>query len=60
MDKQKKPILSFRADELAVPEVCTGEVPDTGELAEAPEEEEIQYDTLAVPEVHFCRKKPRE
>ena len=51
MDKQKKPILSFRADELAVPEVCTGEVPDTGELAEAPE---------AVPEVHFCRKKPRE
>ncbi len=59
MHDEKKPKLTFRADDLAVPEICTGEVPGSDELADAAEEE-IQYDTVAIPEIHFSRKKPQE
>ena len=38
MSHENDPKLKFRADELAVPEVLTGEMPETEELEEDQEE----------------------
>lgn len=53
MDHQKK--YSVNYENLAVPEVSTGEEPEQ-EKPEEPEDTVI-YDTLAIPEVHFRKKK---
>ena len=58
MRGEKKPKLTFRSDGLAVPEIHTGAVPETEELEADPEE--IQYDTVAIPEIHLGKKKPKE
>ncbi|MCI9351806.1 MAG: hypothetical protein HFF58_00960 [Lawsonibacter sp.] len=58
MSDRKDPKLKFRSDELAVPEVLTGEVDETEELEE--DQEEIRYDTVAIPEVHIGKMKPKK
>ncbi|WP_201757415.1 hypothetical protein [Colidextribacter sp. OB.20] len=58
MSDKKDPKLTFRSDELAVPEVLTGEVDETEELEE--DQEEIRYDTVAIPEIHIGRRKPEK
>ena len=58
MSDKKDPKLTFRSDELAVPEVLTGEVDETEELEE--DQEEIRYDTVAIPEVHIGKMKPKK
>jgi hypothetical protein len=58
MSHENDPKLKFRADELAVPEVLTGEAPEAEELEE--DQEEIRYDTVAIPEVHIRKMKPQE
>ena len=58
MHKEKKSKLTFRSEDLAVPEIHTGALPESDELPEP--DEEIQYDTLAVPEIHLGRRKPKE
>ena len=57
MSDRKDPKLKFRSDELAVPEVLTGEVDEKEELEE--DQEEIRYDTVAIPEVHIGILKPK-
>lgn len=57
MFEEKKPKLTFQAEELAVPEVHTGEVVRAEKLEE--DTEEIRYDNVAVPEIHLRRKKPK-
>lgn len=54
--------LSFESENLAVPEVHTGEVEAetiTDNLidAEGPEELSVQYDTVAIPEIHVHKEK---
>lgn len=59
MDKTEKH-LSFRAENLAVPEVITAAEPEAEadlELDDELEELEIQYETLAVPEIHAGKRK---
>ena len=58
MSDSKDPKLKFRSDELAVPEVLTGEVAEEEELEE--DQEEIRYDTVAIPEVHIRKMKPKK
>ena len=58
MSDRKDPKLKFRTDELAVPEVLTGEVDETEELEE--DQAEIRYDTVAIPEVHIGKMKPKK
>ncbi len=55
MNKKKKPGLTFRAEGLAVPEIHTEEVPENEELEE--DTSEIQYDTVAIPEIHLGKKR---
>jgi len=55
MEEEKKPKLTVRVEDLAVPEIHTGEVPETEELEEDPSE--IQYDTVAIPEIHLKKTK---
>ena len=54
MSDEKNPKLNYRAEELAVPEVLTGEEP---EEEEQEDQEEIRYDTVAIPEVHINKMK---
>lgn len=59
MEKKEKH-LSFRAENLAVPEVITAAGPELEadlELDEELEELEIQYETLAIPEIHAAKHK---
>lgn len=58
MSYENDPKLKFRADELAVPEVLTGEAEEPGEPEE--DQEEIRYDTVAVPEVHITKMKSQK
>ncbi len=58
MSEKQDPKLKFRADEVAVPEVLTGEVEEEEELEE--DQEEIRYDTVAIPEVHIEKMKPKK
>lgn len=58
MSQEHDPKLKFRADELAVPEVLTGEAEESEEAEE--DQEEIRYDTVAVPEVHIKKMKPKQ
>lgn len=55
MHDKKKPKLTFSAENLAVPEIHTGEVEPEDELPE--NTEEIQYDTVAIPEIHLKKHK---
>ncbi len=63
MHHSSKPKMDVEAEDVAVPEVHTGEVdetylekPDPGE----DEGEEIRYDDVAIPEVHIRRMEHRE
>lgn len=59
MEKTEKH-LSFRAENLAVPEVITAAEPEAEadlELDDELEELEIQYETLAIPEIHAGKRK---
>lgn len=58
MEKTEKH-LSFRAENLAVPEVITAAEPEAEdlELDDELEELEIQYETLAIPEIHAGKHK---
>lgn len=58
MSQEKDPKLQFRSDELAVPEVLTGEAEEPEKQEE--DQEEIRYDTVAVPEVHITKMKPKK
>ncbi len=58
MSEKQDPKLKFRADEVAVPEVLTGEVDEEEVLEE--DQEEIRYDTVAIPEVHIGKMKPKK
>ncbi len=58
MSDEKKPKLTLRVDDLAVPEIHIGRTPAKEELEE--DEEEIQYDTVAIPEIHLRKKKQKE
>ncbi len=52
--------LFFRAENLAVPEIITAAEPGAAadlELDDELEELEIQYETLAVPEIHTGKRK---
>jgi len=56
--------LSFRAENLAVPEVLTEEqpeAPDADDLLDLDEDDlaEIQYETLAIPEYHVSKAKAK-
>ena len=55
MFEKKKNKLTFRTDDLAVPEIITGEVPEADELET--DTSMIQYDTVAIPEIHLGKKK---
>lgn len=55
MNKKKKSGLTFRAEDLAVPEIHTEKVPENEELDV--DTSEIQYDTVAIPEIHLGKKK---
>ncbi|MCQ2464610.1 MAG: hypothetical protein MJ095_03400 [Oscillospiraceae bacterium] len=55
MDEKKKMHLTYDSDNLAVPEVHTNEAED--ESADTEENSEIQYDVLAVPEIHIRNRK---
>lgn len=55
MSEKGKNKLTFRAEGLAVPEIITGEVPETDELET--DTSIIQYDTVAIPEIHLGKKK---
>ena len=62
-EKNKKN-LSFRAENLAVPEVLIEADPedlDLDDLLDMAEDEleEIQYETLAIPEVHISKSKAK-
>lgn len=48
---KKKKKLSFEAENLAVPEVHTGSVESNEKLEDS--KDDIQYDTLAIPEIHI-------
>ena len=54
--KPQEPKLTVETDEVAVPEVHTGELKET-ELEE--EDSEIRYDDVAIPEIHI-RKMNRK
>ncbi len=56
MNKEKQPQLTVRIDDLAVPEIHIGDTPADQELEE--DAEEIQYDTVAIPEFH-PHKRPK-
>lgn len=58
MHGKKKTKLTFRADELAIPEIHTGKVEETEELES--DSAEIQYDTVAIPEIHLRKKEAGE
>ncbi len=58
MKEKKTPRISFQSDNLAVPEIKIGAVPEPEELEE--DTEEIQFDNLAVPEIHIKRAKPKD
>ena len=58
MQEEKEPKITFRAEELAVPEVHTGALPLEEELEE--DDEEIRYDNVAIPEIHVHKKEPEE
>ena len=55
MRDKKKTKLTFSSENLAVPEIHTGEIEQEDELPE--DTEEIQYDTLAIPEIHLKKHK---
>ena len=54
MREEKKPKLTFQSEELAVPEIHTGEVSETEKLEE--DVEGIRYDNVAIPEIHLRKK----
>lgn len=59
---KKKFHLSFESENLAVPEVHTGEVEseeimDQSADTEGSEDLSVQYDTVAIPEVHVHKEK---
>ena len=55
MSEKQKNKLTFRTEDLAVPEIITGEVPEADELEI--DTSEVQYDTVAIPEIHLRKKK---
>lgn len=56
-DKEnKKNRINIKYDNLAVPEIITGDI--TGDASdESHEDESITYDSLAVPEIHIKKRK---
>ena len=56
-DPKHKMHLTIETEDLAVPEIHTGEVEEKKETAN---EEEIQYDTLAMPEIHIRKMEHKE
>lgn len=54
--KNQEPKLTVEIDEVAVPEVHTGEVKET-ELED--DTEEIRYDDVAIPEIHIRRMEKK-
>lgn len=58
MQEERKPKMTFQADEVAVPEVHTGEIAEEKALEE--DDEEIRYDGVAIPEIHFRKRKPEK
>lgn len=57
-DKKEKTKLTVESEELAIPEVHTGEV-DEAEPEEK-DTEEIRYDNVAVPEIHIRKLEHKE
>lgn len=55
----KKLHLSFESENLAVPEVHTG-APMTPDDTEKRPEDSVVYADVAIPEVHFKKKPPKE
>jgi len=58
---EKSVTLSVETENLAVPEVHTGKVPEEAEEAEKPKAKKhhwnIQYEVVAIPEVHTGHNK---
>lgn len=60
MEEKKKQALRLDTENLAVPEVHVNEAQTDMEDFTTDENEKIIYDTLAVPEIIFRKKKDKE
>ena len=58
MKQSHDPRITFQSEDLAVPEVKTGQVPEPEKLEE--DREEIRFDGLALPEIRISRTKPEK